>query len=62
MEGSIAGLMGQLRTEVAESEELLKCKLCEDLPQELSAASGLRSTVCTHFCQQPVLPLMWLGR
>ena len=31
MEGSRAGLMRQLCTEVAENQELLKRKLCEDL-------------------------------
>ena len=46
MEGSITGLTGQLCTEVAESEELLKCEPCEDLLQELSAASALSSTAC----------------
>ena len=50
MEGSVAGLTGQLRTEVAESQELLKRELREDLLEELSATSGLRSTA------RPFLP------
>ena len=48
---SVAGLTGLLCTKVAESQELLKHKLCEDLLQEPSVVPGLRST-CTHFCQQ----------
>ena len=40
MEGSAAGLTGQLRTEEVASRELLKCEPREDLLQE----PGLRST------------------
>ena len=40
MEGSAAGLTGQLRTEEVTSQELLKCEPREDLLQE----PGLRST------------------
>lgn len=46
MEGFIAGLTVQLRIEVAESQELLKHKLHEDLLQELSATPGLHPTAC----------------
>ena len=45
MEGSIVGLTRQLCTEVAESQELLKHEHCEDLLEDLSAASGLHPTV-----------------
>lgn len=32
--------------ELAESQELVKCEVCEDLLQELGAVFGLRSTAC----------------
>ena len=49
MEVSIAGLMRQLRVEVAESQELLKHEVMEDFVQQISAAS------CLHF-HSPFLP------
>ena len=46
MEGSVARLTGQLCTEVAESQELLKHELHKDLLQELNTTPSLHCTAC----------------